>query len=72
MKASDLAELIGDLFHQSHRLHNGKWWLFSFDKPCRELTDEEVAWHTARKHAPFVECGLEHGDSHWWDDPEEE
>ena len=60
---------IGDLLRQEYRLERGRWWLWSMGRPVRELTADEVEWHRARKHAPFVEGGVEKGDPRWWDEP---
>jgi len=75
-KSKDLAEAMatamGFVFDQSYVLVSDQWWLFTRGEPMRVLTDDEVAWHVARNHAPFVEGGItpEHAD--WWKEPAED
>ena len=68
--SSKLAGLIGNMLHQSYEIHEGIWWLFTLGKPARPLTEEEVRWHTERRHHPFVENGIKDATSEeWWAEP---
>ena len=58
------------LLRQEYRWHNGAWWLFSLGKPARSLSDEEVEWHKARNHAPFVENGIGPDHTDWVKEPD--
>lgn len=65
----EIAIAMGNLLQQNYRLVDGKYWLFNADTPVSELTDEELQWHTARNHAPFVPNGITTDDPRWFDDP---
>lgn len=69
--SEDVASSIGQILRQEYRMVDGKWCLFALGKFARELDPDEIDWHTARRHAPFVEGGLEPSDPRWWDDPKE-
>ena len=64
-----LASMMGDAFKQRYRMHNGEWWLFSKEEPMRVLAKEEISWHTARNHFPFVEGGIDTDHPDWWKEP---
>ena len=64
-----LASSIGTTLQQDYRAYEGGWWLFTLGRPSRALQVDEIAWHVARNHAPFVEGGVLQGTPHWWDDP---
>jgi hypothetical protein len=70
--AGSLATEIGNVLRQTYKYRNGKWWLFTAGRPMRELSQDEVEWHTRRKHFPFVANGITKDDPRWWDEPEAE
>lgn len=65
--ARDIAEHIGKLLEQKYVMFEGKWYLSTLGKRVRELTPEEVVWHTERGHYPFVPDGKRAGDPTWWE-----
>lgn len=67
--SQNLAMRISRQLRQTYELVDGKWWLFTLGKPAKELTDDEVAWHVARKHLPFVPGGIKTDHPDWWKDP---
>ncbi len=67
--AAELATMIGAALGQEYRKVGTAWWLFTMGKAMRPLKTDEVEWHVARRHAPFVEGGVTLGDPRWWDDP---
>ena len=71
----DISETIASAFgfalQQSYALREGEWWLLTAGKPMRTLKADEVAWHVARNHAPFVDGGITPDSPDWWKDPVE-
>jgi hypothetical protein len=61
----EVAARIAAMLRQEYRRLNGRWWLMTLGMPARRLTPREVAWHTARRHAPFVAGGVGRGDPRW-------
>jgi hypothetical protein len=66
--AQDIASGIGVMLQQSYEQHEGVWWLFAAGKPKRALKTDEVEWHVARQHKPFVPDGVSQDDPRWWDE----
>ena len=70
MKPSErVATEIGSMLAQEYVFYQGQWWLFTLGKPARALRQDEIDWHTARRHQPFVEEGIPKGHPDWWSDP---
>lgn len=69
--AQKLAMKIGRELQQTYELVDCKWWLFTRGKPAKELTADEVAWHMARNHHPFVPDGITTDHPDWWKLPGE-
>lgn len=65
-----IAAGVGRMLQQEYRQRDGQWWLWSLGREVRTLTEEEVAWHVARRHSPFVPGGVTQGSPDWWKDPE--
>jgi hypothetical protein len=61
--------LMGALLCQNYRLVGTVWWLYNGDTAVRELSENEVAWHVARNHYPFVPNGVRSKDPAWWNEP---
>lgn len=71
--AKKIAHTMGTMLQQEYRVkvEDGKWWLFANGSPQRELRDDEVEWHVARRHRPFVPDGITTDDPRWFDDPQD-
>jgi hypothetical protein len=67
--ACGIATVMGTAFDQEYRHQDGRWWLYTMGRAVRPLTADEIAWHSARRHAPFVPDGVEKHDPRWWDEP---
>lgn len=67
--AGAFASAMGTALGQTYRKVGDEWWLYTKGKPARTLKPDEVEWHVARRHAPFVEGGITTDDARWWDDP---
>lgn len=65
-----IASAIGNALGQEYRKCDGVWWLYTRGNPARALRDDELAWHIARRHRPFVPDGIDHDHPDWWKDPE--
>ena len=46
----DICGKIGAALQQEYKFVNGEWWLYTFGRPARKLTDEEVSSFKAEKH----------------------
>lgn len=68
--ARSVAETIGHILNQHWEQIDGKWWLFTRGIAQRALSDDEVAWHVARNHKPFVPDGIDKGHADWWREPQ--
>lgn len=68
--AQGIATTIGTALGQSYRQIDGKWWLFTRETAQRVLADDEVAWHVARRHKPFISDGIDTSHPDWWKDPQ--
>ena len=67
--SQQVASEIGRALQQNYCQVNGKWHLMTFGRIVRELTQDEVDWHIARNHSPFVIGGITQGHPDWWKDP---
>ena len=65
-----MASLMGHSLQQTYQMHEAQWWLFTHGKPARPLEEDEIQWHRARNHAPFVEGGVTPDSPDWWKEPE--
>ena len=67
--SQQVASTIGRALRQDYRQVNGKWHLVTLGRVVRELTQDEIDWHVARNHSPFVPDGIAQGNPDWWKDP---
>lgn len=68
--ASGIASAVGAALDQEYRWQDNRWWLYTLGRAIRPLSNDEVAWHFVRRHAPFVPGGVEKSDPRWWDEPD--
>lgn len=67
--AQSCASAMGRAFRQEYRKIDGIWFLFTMGKQVRAMSDDEIAWHVARNHAPFVPGGINSDHPDWWKEP---
>lgn len=64
-----IAAAVGTALGQEYRRDDEGWWLWQLGRPVRLLRPDEIRWHVARRHAPFVAGGATPDGPGWWDEP---